>query len=178
MHRREILAAAGTCTVGGLAGCLSTVLGADLPRRISLIETRARGIDVRVDVLEQLATRDHPSQVRITWTNPTNSEIALALYRDYPAPQVSRTDETYRTGLVLLAPQYDAEPNSDGCWRPSELRGRGSAPNLPLSPGERISHTYEVWTDPDEAACFPSGEYRFGTIEERWEIVLKVENAE
>jgi len=179
MRRRMVLAAVATGTAGSLGGCLSAVLGAGyaLPRRISFVETETEDVEMAIDVLEPTVTEQHPARVRFTWMNPTTEPIQLSLYRDVPEPQASRSDGTYRTGLALLPPEYDAEQAGDGCWRPSELRGRGSAPNLPLEPDATLSHTYEVWTDPDESGCFPVGQYQFGTLQEGWEVVLAVEDA-
>lgn len=178
MRRRMVLAAAAAGTVSGIGGCLSSVPGAGsaLPRRVSFVSAETDAVELMVDVPEPMVTEQHPAQVRFTWTNPTTEPIQLILYRDVPEPQASRSGDTYRTGLVLLPPKYDAEQAGDGCWRPSELRGRGAAPNLPLETDETLSHTYEVWTDPDESGCFPVGQYQFGTLEEGWQAVLAVED--
>lgn len=190
MQRRTILASA-TAVAGSLSGCLAPILGNPLPRRLSIVETNSPRLSLEAELLEPLVTVDHTASLRITWTNQLSQEIGI----NSTYLPVSKTDETHGTGLILAEPSYDfAEQTWAGCWRLSEMQGPGGAgPDAYLNPDESLSIEYEVWTAPDEDACFPLGEYQFGVFQSgyfgsreekergwpvpRWKLILAVEEA-
>lgn len=183
MRRRTLLASAATVTSSGLAGCLASVLGNPLPRRLSVAGTNAPGLSIDIELLEPTVTVDHTARLRVNWTNERAERVVLRLLDASPDLFFTRG----RTGVVLVPPSYEFTGQTwAGCWKLAQESGPGGQPYAMLDPGQTLTHEYELWTDRDEEGCFPLGQHRFGDDDSqpegvggnprpRWEFTLAVE---
>lgn len=184
MNRREYL----TGLVGGFAavsGCLTSTGGSGGGlRSVSVVGTETKGIEVDVEMLESMVTKDHTAEVRLTWTNSSSQKTSISIGRESAEPLSSHTIENgdwQGTGLVLVSPSYTPQKRSETCWKPEDyFGGDGIEESTMLSSGESFQHEYRLWTAPDKEGCLPTGTYDFGHFGDAipsWRVTLRVEKS-
>ncbi|WP_117595513.1 hypothetical protein [Haloprofundus halophilus] len=110
-----------------------------------------------VELTEDVATDDHPPQLRVTITNESDRTVRLGEGRDVFFQYVSDTEND----LILLPAggEYDAEP---GCWRLAEpIAITSEYRTITLEPGASKEELVDLYATPGEDACLPVGEFRF-----------------
>lgn len=110
-----------------------------------------------VEVTEDVATADHPPQLRVTVTNDGDETVTVGEGRDIVFSYV-----TSGSGQLTLLPaggDYPAEPD---CWRLTEpIAVTREYRTVTLEPGESTSQLVNVYGAPNGDGCLPVGEHRF-----------------
>ncbi|WP_224270864.1 hypothetical protein [Haloprofundus salinisoli] len=110
-----------------------------------------------VELTEDVATDEHPPQLRVTITNESDRTVRLGEGRDVFFQYVADT-ENYLT-LLPTGDEYDAEP---GCWRLAEpIAITEEYRMVTLEPGASKEELVDLYATPREDACLPVGEFRF-----------------
>lgn len=111
----------------------------------------------RVEVTEDVATAEHPPQLRVTVTNDSDEPVQVGEGRDVVFSYV--TSESGQLTLLPAEGDYPAEPD---CWRLTEgIAVTREYRILSLEPGESVSQLVDVYGAPNGDGCLPVGEHRF-----------------
>lgn len=199
MDRHRLLALGGATVPIALTGCVEppgSGRGApsdEVPVRIvSRAEQPAVPIEYDAEMVESLATNDHPARLRVAISNPTDAEVVLGEERDVQFHHVSSAEDT----LYLHPASEEAweGPVEAGCWR---LTDHVAVPEyyglLTIQAGETVRAESYVYGHPDLPAdvCLPEGDHRIHTTgiagadeeavidhgdatEFEWELTLRV----
>ncbi|GGC67124.1 hypothetical protein [Haloferax sulfurifontis] len=114
-----------------------------------------------VEITEDLATDEHPPQVRITLTNTGDETVEVGEGRTVFFQYVSDT-----TNDLIFLPADGEYPAEAGCWRLEDhIAVTEEYRILSLEPGESRSELVDLYgvaqSEGDEASCLPVGEFRF-----------------
>lgn len=112
-----------------------------------------------VELTKDVATEEHPPQLRVTITNESDQSVRLGEGRDVFFEYVADTD-----GYLTFLPadgEYDAEA---GCWRLAEpIMITEEYRTVTIEAGESMEKLVDLYATPGEDACLPVGEFRFET---------------
>jgi hypothetical protein len=117
-------------------------------------------VEPGVEVLEPVATEDHPPSLRVTLSNTGEGALTVGEGRAIRFQYVS--DDS---GTLQLLPAEGEYPVPEGnCWRLTE----GVATTMEyrtdeLEPGEALEADVELYALPGYDGCLPVGEFRFET---------------
>lgn len=178
MKRRRYLAAAAMAGLAGLSGCKGDIapgagrhlLGPDTDRRrVSLAEVDGTPddvpVDIDVEIIEALATADHPVRIAVTTTNQ-GSERAISVAEGGCCLFNREKGGSDEEGLWLYpAENTDHEDRRGDRWVLDASGGRGYAlygcnPRR-YATGESLTNEYEVWDGYAVRGYFPPGTYRW-----------------
>ncbi|MDS0242290.1 MULTISPECIES: hypothetical protein [unclassified Haloferax] len=114
-----------------------------------------------VEITEDLATDEHPPQVRITLTNTGDETVEVGEGRTVFFQYVSDT-----TNDLIFLPADGEYPAEAGCWRLEDhIAVTDEYRVLSLEPGESRSELVDLYgvaqSEKEEASCLPVGEFRF-----------------
>ncbi|EMA03101.1 hypothetical protein [Haloferax denitrificans] len=118
-------------------------------------------VEHEVEITEDLATDEHPPQVRITLTNTGDETVEVGEGRTVFFQYVSDT-----TSDLVFLPADGEYPAEAGCWRLEDhIAVTDEYRILSLEPGESRSELVDLYgvaqSEGDEASCLPVGEFRF-----------------
>ncbi|KAB1189923.1 hypothetical protein GJR96_17240 [Haloferax sp. MBLA0076] len=119
-------------------------------------------IEPTVEVHRDVATDDHPPQLRVTLTNTSDERVEVgegrAIFFQYVA------DDSRDLILLPAGQEYPADP---GCWRLDEPIAVTEEYRIEtFEPGESRSALVDLYgaaRDDGEDSCLPVGEYHFET---------------
>ena len=113
-----------------------------------------------VEVVRDVATAEHPPQLRVTVTNGSDEAVRVGEGRAIVFQYVHDTSRD-----LLLLPAGEDWPAEPDCWRLTEpIAVTEEYRIVDLAPGESVSALVDLYgaaTGTD--ACLPVGEYRFET---------------
>ncbi|MGM0590016.1 MAG: hypothetical protein ACQETI_00060 [Halobacteriota archaeon] len=112
-----------------------------------------------VEVTENVATKDHPPQLRVTVTNDADERIQVGEGRTLVFAYV--TDEGDQ--LILLPADGDY-PTEVDCWRLTEpIAVTEEYRIVTLESGQSVTQRLDLYAVADGDGCLPVGEFRFET---------------
>jgi hypothetical protein len=121
-----------------------------------------------VEVTKDVATADHPPQLRVTVTNDGDETIQVGEGRAIVFSYV--TSESDQLTLLPAEGDYPAKPD---CWRLTEgIAITEEYRTVTLEPGDSVSQLVDVYGAAGGDGCLPVGEHRF----ESTYTVLRGEN--
>lgn len=164
MHRREILA---TCTLGvsALAGCTSRGQTSPNPqkkREISTGDTKHElpaGLEADVSVKRSQITAEKTALVEVTLRNTSSTSYSLLGGSEFPFSSMGSED-----GAWLLLQGENPEKSDTGCWKPKSHRHIGDsdiAYKYTVKAGDEYTGQFELWGNPEDDRCLPTGESWF-----------------
>lgn len=111
-----------------------------------------------VELLEPVATDDHPPRLRVTVENGSDRTLTLGEARAVLFEYV-----TADTGELILLPADGDYPAESGCWRLQEgIATTMEYRTVRLDPDESVSADLDLYGAPtDEDACLPVGSHGF-----------------
>ena len=114
-----------------------------------------------VEVLEPVATQEHPPRLRVTVENGSDGPITLGEARAVVFQYV-----TSESGELTLLPPGEDYPAEAGCWRLREgIAVTEEYRTVTLDPGEAHASDLDLYGAPtQEDVCLPVGEHRFETV--------------
>ena len=120
-------------------------------------------IEPTVEVSEDVATDDHPPQLRVTLTNTSDDVVEVGEGRAIFFQYVS--DDSRELIFLPAGEEYPAEP---GCWRLEEPIAITEEYRIEsFDPGESRSKLVDLYgaakQEGEEDSCLPVGEFRFET---------------
>ncbi|WP_416841723.1 hypothetical protein [Haloferax sp. DFSO52] len=117
-------------------------------------------IEPTVEVSEDVATDDHPPQLRITLTNTSDETVEVGEGRAIFFQYVS--DDSRELIFLPAGEMYPADP---GCWRLDEPIAVTEEYRIEsFDPGESRSKLVDLYgaaKEDGEESCLPVGEFRF-----------------
>lgn len=171
MFRREALALGGLGLPFIISGCLQAPGGGDgsSADRISvtvIVREDQPDISVEYDVelVDSVATNEHPARLRISITNRSDGPVVLGEERDVQFHHIESTDKS-----LYLHPAEDeiwVGPVEPGCWQLTEYV---AVPEyygtVSISSGETLRADSYVYGHPElpRGTCLPTGDYRLET---------------
>lgn len=166
MERRALLRLAGGAGVAGVAGVLA--MGTLGRHRVTVAGQDAvppeSPVDLDAEVVEETTTNGDAALVRVTATNPSDTESARAAVGWPGVFGVGRSDQT-DPGLLLVAADRDLRPfRHPLCPVPvSNYNVPTSLLGTELDPDGEAAMTFDVWAQrgngPPE--CVPAGTFAF-----------------
>ncbi|WP_411966258.1 hypothetical protein [Haloferax sp. YSMS24] len=120
-------------------------------------------IEPTVEVSEDVATDDHPPQLRVTLTNTSDQVVEVGEGRAIFFQYVS--DDSRELIFLPAGETYPADP---GCWRLDEPIAVTEEYRVEsFDPGESRSKLVDLYgaakQEGEEESCLPVGEFRFET---------------
>ena len=114
-----------------------------------------------VEVVEPVATDDHPPRLRVSIENGSDGPITLGEARAVVFQYV-----TSESGELTLLPPGEDYPAEAGCWRLTEgVAVTEEYRTVTLDPGGSYASELDLYGAPtEEDACLPVGEHRFETV--------------
>lgn len=110
-----------------------------------------------VEVTEDVATEEHPPQLRVTITNDSDETVQVGEGRAVVFSYV--TSESGQLTLLPTGGDYPAEPD---CWRLTEgIAITEEYRILTIEPGKSVSQLVDVYGAAGGDGCLPVGEHRF-----------------
>lgn len=111
-----------------------------------------------VEVVDPVATADHPPRLRVSVENGADRRITLGEARAVVFEYV-----TSESGELITLPAGGDYPVEPGCWRLTEgIAVTTEYRTATLAPGEAVSSDLELYgAATGEDACLPVGEHRF-----------------
>ena len=160
--RRTVLRSGGALALALLAGCLGGVSSPDQPSNPSLSLVNADAdpdlpVSPAVEVNREVATDDHPPQLRVTVTNAGDEVVHVGEGRAIVFAYV--TDDSNALQLLPADGDYPAEA---GCWRLTDgIAITEEYRTITLDPGETTTQLVDLYGAPGGDGCLPTGEFRF-----------------
>lgn len=112
-----------------------------------------------VEVTRDVATDDHPPQLRVTLTNVSDGPVRVGEARAVVFQYVTDDD-----GHLLLLPAEGEWPAEPGCWRLTDGIAVTEEYRIEtLDPGASLSALVDLYGAPGHDACLPVGNFRFET---------------
>lgn len=189
MNRRRFLTTAGL-GVSILAGCAGRMSSGNEFPTLEVEQrttTTEQGLKFAVRGVAGYSTSS-PAEVEMAVTNVTDSDVDVIFGGSPPYSRYwgHRTDGPETLVLIPETRDYvvpetgdsrDFVPteSDDGCWQANTgIVGQDIALERTLKPGESISETYAVVSQPGEK-CLVPGTYRFDSLEHatEFDVVLK-----
>jgi hypothetical protein len=118
-------------------------------------------VEPAVEVVRDVATADHPPQIRVTVTNVSEESIRVGEGRAIVFQYVH--DTTHELLLLPAEGDWPAEPD---CWRLTDgIAVTEEYRIVDLAPGESVSALVDLYgaASGEQDACLPVGEFRFET---------------
>lgn len=171
MHRRSVLASAGTFLTASLAGCLGTPVGGRSPdHRIDDVITDAPPdlpLVPSIGVVSAESTEDQPLSLAVRWENDGEKPVRIGEERSVVFHATTSDNE----GAYLLSDEYgnwDDTVALDACWYVSgAVNGDGAYHVGELAPGEAREVELSLYAATD--GCFKKDAYRFQNTISVWE---------
>lgn len=164
MRRRQIFA---TCVLGVApwAGCLSP--GQNSPnsqrkRKISIEDTDhdlPAGLEAKAAVKRRRITAEKTALLEVTLRNSGSTSYVLMGGTEFPFSSMGSEDDTW-----LLLNGENPEKSTSGCWEPESFRNIGDsdvAYKYTVKPGSEYSTQFELWGNPEDERCLPTGDSWF-----------------
>lgn len=164
MYRREILA---SCTLGlsALSGCISRGQTSPDPqeqRKISVGDTEPdlpASLEADVLIKRERITSEKTALVEITLHNIGSTAYTLLGGSEFPFSRIGSED-----GAWFLLDGENPEKSGSACWEPKSHRHIGDsdvAYEYTVEPDDEYAEQFELWGNPEDDICMPTGEFWF-----------------
>ena len=154
-----------------VSGCIGQVKSSSSGNEASFVESvntdgyQDTNVKISSSIVDRQIDKESTAKIRITvtWAGRENQRVTFGNSVPFSTPKYPESDEN----IVLLDSDREYEMVEDGNWIPktgesgSLQTGELVLSVAELSPDQSVSHSWEIWGNPESSSYIEKGEYGF-----------------